>query len=356
MTVSSTTAKIIVDGNGAATVFSFSPIVIIEATHLKVIHVSSTGVQTTWVLNVNYSMQVTSFPGTGTITTLGPVLTSAESLIFLREVPLTQLTDLENQGGYFPDTQETALDKLTMMVQQIDEVLDRAVRIVPTVQNTVSVELPEPEANKIIAWNSTGTALINSTNTGATGPQGPAGPPGPGTGDMLKANNLSELTNFATARTNLGVYSTAQVDTVVETAIPTGAITMWPTGTAPTNWLLCDGAAVSRTSFAELFALIGTTYGAGDGSTTFNLPNMKGRFPVGVGQGNTAEGGGLGTSRTLAVTGGKESHTLTTAEIPLHGHPFRASYRTQSTARSMTTGGFMTHNITTTTQPAFTGT
>lgn len=62
---------------------------------------------------------------------------------------------------------------------------------------------------------------------------------------------------------------------------PIGGILPYPSSTAPTNWLVCDGSAVSRTTYAELFAVIGTNYGAGDGSTTFNLPNYKGRVPVG---------------------------------------------------------------------------
>jgi microcystin-dependent protein len=60
-------------------------------------------------------------------------------------------------------------------------------------------------------------------------------------------------------------------------AVP-GIINMWGTGSAPTGWLLCDGSAVSRTSFAALFAVIGTTFGTGDGSTTFNIPNMQGKY------------------------------------------------------------------------------
>lgn len=56
---------------------------------------------------------------------------------------------------------------------------------------------------------------------------------------------------------------------------------MWLTGSAPTGYLLCDGTAVSRTTYAGLYAVIGTTYGTGDGTTTFNLPNMKGKVPVG---------------------------------------------------------------------------
>ena len=62
---------------------------------------------------------------------------------------------------------------------------------------------------------------------------------------------------------------------------PIGGILPYPSSTAPTNWLICDGRAVSRSDYSELFAVIGTTYGSGDGSTTFNLPNLKGRVPVG---------------------------------------------------------------------------
>jgi microcystin-dependent protein len=57
-----------------------------------------------------------------------------------------------------------------------------------------------------------------------------------------------------------------------------GLIVLWPTGSAPTGWLLCDGSAVSRTTYAALFAVVGTTFGTGDGSTTFNVPNMQGKY------------------------------------------------------------------------------
>lgn len=81
-----------------------------------------------------------------------------------------------------------------------------------------------------------------------------------------------------------------------------------------TGWLVCDGSAVSRTTYALLFSTIGTTYGAGDGSTTFNLPDMRGRVPVGAGAGS-----GL-TPRTVGQTMGEETHLLTTAEMPQHSH------------------------------------
>src|SRR6185312_13131950 len=100
---------------------------------------------------------------------------------------------------------------------------------------------------------------------------------------------------------------------------------------------------------------IGNTYGAVDG-THFTLPDFAGRFPIGKGTGSTAEGGGTGTARANGDTGGAETHTLTTDEIPLHGHPYRASYTSASTARAATTGGFSHWTGGVATESAFTGT
>jgi microcystin-dependent protein len=90
---------------------------------------------------------------------------------------------------------------------------------------------------------------------------------------------------------------------------PTAAIHMYGGTSAPTGWLLCNGAAVSRSTYADLFAIVGTTYGAGDGSSTFNLPDLRDRFAV-----------GSGTTYSAGATGGAATHTLSTAEMPAHTH------------------------------------
>jgi len=93
-----------------------------------------------------------------------------------------------------------------------------------------------------------------------------------------------------------------------------GFITEYGGATAPAGWLLCDGSAVSRTTYAALFAAIGVLHGVGDGSTTFNLPDCRGRATVGAGSGP-----GL-TARGIGAKGGEENHVLTTAEMPVHSH------------------------------------
>ena len=97
-------------------------------------------------------------------------------------------------------------------------------------------------------------------------------------------------------------------------ATPVGALMPYAGITTPSGWLFCSGQAISRSTYSELFVALSTTYGIGDGATTFNLPNLCGRVVVGTGQGS-----GL-TNRNLASSGGAETHTLTTAEMPSHSH------------------------------------
>lgn len=96
--------------------------------------------------------------------------------------------------------------------------------------------------------------------------------------------------------------------------------------TAPIGWLACDGSAVSRTVYADLFAAIGTQYGAGDGTTTFNIPNLKGRVPVGLDTAQTE-------FNAIGKSGGEKTHTLTIPEIPNHSHSY--SFYAASSTRGL---------------------
>nr|DAM73428.1 MAG TPA: tail collar fiber protein [Caudoviricetes sp.] len=95
--------------------------------------------------------------------------------------------------------------------------------------------------------------------------------------------------------------------------LPIGGIIAFASDTIPSGWLLCDGRAVSRTEYAELFKVIGTKHGSGNGSTTFNLPNPKGRTLVGKDSTDT-------DFNELGKTGGEKTHTLTVSEMPSHNH------------------------------------
>lgn len=132
----------------------------------------------------------------------------------------------------------------------------------------------------------------------------------------------------------------------------TGTILPTVATSAPSGWLLCDGSAVSRTDYSNLFNLVGTTFGSGNGSTTFNVPDLRGRSIIGVGTGS-----GL-SARARGDVGGAETHTLSEAQMPLHGHPYRASYTNtgSSDASTQTTGGFPTKTTSAANQAAFTGT
>jgi microcystin-dependent protein len=98
-------------------------------------------------------------------------------------------------------------------------------------------------------------------------------------------------------------------------SLPAGTIVQWPGATAPANWLICDGAAISRTEYASLFAAVGVQYGAGNGTTTFNLPNLKGRVAVGFDALQSE-------FDVLGEVGGAKTHTLTASEMPSHTHTF----------------------------------
>lgn len=100
--------------------------------------------------------------------------------------------------------------------------------------------------------------------------------------------------------------------------LPIGAIMPFGSDTIPGNWLLCDGQAVSRTEYQDLFNNIGTAFGNGDGFTTFNLPDFRKRVPVGKDENDT-------DFDTLGNTGGEKTHTLTVNEMPAHNHEVQSS-------------------------------
>jgi microcystin-dependent protein len=136
--------------------------------------------------------------------------------------------------------------------------------------------------------------------TGATGPQGPPGPQGPSGPQGGKGDTGAAGPQGPQGPSGAGV--------------PAGVVLPFAGSSAPDGYLLCDGSAVSRSQYASLYAAIATSYGAGDGVTTFNLPDLRGRVAVGAGAGANL------TPRALADSFGEEMHTLSIAEMPSHYH------------------------------------
>lgn len=137
-----------------------------------------------------------------------------------------------------------------------------------------------------------------------------------GTANTLAGYNSSGAPQDVNVSTGLSLSGSALLCTVTEI---TGVVKMWLTTTAPTGYLLCDGSAVSRTTYAALFAVIGTAYGIGDGSTTFNVPDMRDSVGIGVSPGSLS---GRPTLRTIGQSGGEETHVLITTELAAHTHTY----------------------------------
>jgi microcystin-dependent protein len=149
-----------------------------------------------------------------------------------------------------------------------------------------------------------GSAYMRRDNTGAT-------------------SSLYVKTTGISFSTGWQAISTAQI------AVPTGLIQMWAGASAPSSdWLICDGTAVSRTVYSALFAVTGTVYGAGDGSTTFNVPDLRGRVPAGfAASGGHPDVGTLGNNEGTALASRRPRHPHTNGlsagnnlTLPNHGH------------------------------------
>jgi microcystin-dependent protein len=127
----------------------------------------------------------------------------------------------------------------------------------------------------------------------------------------LNVSGVSTINNTLNALEIKQQYQTSPA--LYALLVPTGSILSFAGSAAPHGWLLCDGSAMLIATYATLYAVIGTTYG-GNGTTTFGLPDLRSRMPIGAGSGS-----GLST-RTLASTGGSETHTLSISEMPSHTH------------------------------------
>ena len=159
--------------------------------------------------------------------------------------------------------------------------------------------------------------------------------------------NQSNLVPFAAnviLQSTKGASSTTAAGNEVAPLLPVGSIIVWPETTAPAGWELADGTAKSRTTLAGLFALIGTDYGTGDGSTTFNLPDFKDRLPLGKGTNN----GTIATAQGSMAASSKITTDSGTAQLSASTTTVAASAKDSSTVSvvSGVTAGGHTHTAT----------
>jgi len=151
--------------------------------------------------------------------------------------------------------------------------------------------------------------------------------------NVILGNGTSAPTFMApsTSGNLLTSNGTTWQSTAPAAQMPTGALTAYAGATAPTGYLLCDGSSVSSSTYLALHAVISNTYGgtaySGAGALSFNLPDLRGRLPMGAGTGTGQNASGTGapsgtaqTARTRGAWLGEETHLLTTTEMPSHSH------------------------------------
>jgi hypothetical protein len=158
MTVSSSVNQVTYSGNSATTVFPVN-FYFLANSHIKVVLVSN-NIETVQTITSQYTVTGAGNPAGGSVTMLTPPATGTQ-LIIVRNVPATQETDYLANDPFPAESHERALDKLTMLVQQVELEADRALKIPLSSLPTTSTELPVPSASKLLAWNSNASAITN---------------------------------------------------------------------------------------------------------------------------------------------------------------------------------------------------
>lgn len=241
--------------------------------------------------------------------------------------PLDQEVGISS-GGNLGRVFERGLDAIIRRVQALGAKVSRSLHLSPDTVDT-SVELPLPEDRRALIWvldQETGNwSLENSATDPDTEPltsalaAQAAAEAAQAAAEAAEAEALAQALAASNSadRAETAAAEAGDLSALLNFLWPVGAFLFHAGPTAPANFLACDGAAVSRATYSALFAVIGTTYGAGDGSTTFNLPTANdGRFFRATG-GNAAA---QGTVQAEAI--GPHNHTASTSSAGAHTHTY----------------------------------
>lgn len=288
MTISTTSNSITAQGDGANETWPFS-FLIPDAASLKV-YLTAIATGSAILLDPSfYSVSGLGNSSGGIVTypLTGSPISIDYNLTVQRIVPLTQLTDLVNQGGIYPDVLEGALDKLTMEVQQLQNYINQTLVFPPGVT---------PELALLVQQIMAGSANAASAAASAA------------------AALVSQMAAAASAA-------------LAQSALPVGAEIDWPVATPPSLWLVEYGQVISQTTYAALYTVLGASYNSGgEPAGTFRLPDFRGITSAGVDNMGGSAAGNLTaltmvpSGNVVGARGGAQVHTLTTPEIPAHTH------------------------------------
>lgn len=339
-------------GDGAQTRFPFSFKVFKEADIKVVVADTTTGHERELVLGRDYKVHLQTNQNTvpGGNVVLAAPLAHNDKLVILSHVPYLQPTEITNQGAFYPSVINNGLDRSTIQIQQLAEIQARSLSYPATITG-FNPQLPPPEPDKALGYNddlsgfknidiagmkeANAHALATSSKAAADAQaaiQKANDAEGIAKGIEAKADQAIRQSQSAIGKVDTAVDKTNQaIDAVDElksefkhlvakdhattadrlrmprcingvlfdgssdiNVTPSGAIQFFCTPKAPIGWLKANGAEVSRKTYANLFYAIGTTFGEGDGWSTFNLPDLRGEFLRGL-----DEGRGVDANRTL---------------------------------------------------------